>query len=43
MPAPLKIFLSYAHPDADGVARIYQQLKDRGYKPWLDREEPLRR
>lgn len=41
MPEPLKIFLSYAHADSDGVGRIYQQLKDRGYRPWLDREDIL--
>ena len=41
MSEPPKIFLSYAHADADGVGRIYQQLKDRGYKPWLDHEDLL--
>jgi TIR domain len=41
MPEPVRIFLSYAHADGDGVGRIYQQLKDRGYKPWADREDIL--
>ena len=41
MPELVKIFLSYAHADGDGVGRIYQHLKERGYKPWLDREDIL--
>lgn len=41
MPEPVKIFLSYAHADGDGVGRIYQHLKERGHKPWLDREDIL--
>ena len=39
MAEPVKIFLSYAHADKEGVLRIYQRLKDKGYQPWLDDED----
>ena len=41
MPDPVRIFLSYAHADGEAVVKMYRQLKERGYKPWLDSEDIL--
>lgn len=34
-PGP-RIFLSYARPDEDQVARLYERLAEAGYRPWMD-------
>lgn len=37
----LKIFLAHASEDKDAVTRLYHQLKEKGYQPWLDKEDLL--
>lgn len=37
----LRIFLAHASEDSKAVARLYHRLKERGYNPWLDKEDLL--
>lgn len=37
----LRIFLAHAKEDEPAVIRLYQQLKAKGYHPWLDKEDLL--
>ena len=37
----LKIFLAHAKEDKKIVTDLYYRLKEKGYKPWLDKEELL--
>ena len=36
---PMKIFLSYGHPENDICLRIRDALKERGHLPWIDQEK----
>ena len=40
-PRPLKVFLSYAHADADAVRALYNRLVADGVDAWLDKEKLL--
>jgi hypothetical protein len=33
-----RVFISYAREDFDSAKRLYQELKDAGAEPWLDKE-----
>jgi len=35
------IFLCYAHEDEQKVSEIYHKLKEKGFNPWLDKEDLL--
>jgi len=37
----IKIFISYASADLEKVRQLYQDLKEAGFQPWLDREDLL--
>lgn len=37
----LRIFLCHSSADKPAVRELYQQLKDKGFDPWLDEEEIL--
>jgi hypothetical protein len=39
--AKAQIFLSYARPDEERVAQLYQKLSDAGFKPWMDTQDIL--
>ncbi len=39
MPTSRRIFLAHAHEDKDQVLRLYDDLKARGYDPWLDKKD----
>ena len=36
-----KVFLSYAREDEEQVRRLYRQLTEAGFDPWLDKEDIL--
>lgn len=36
---PMKLFLSYGHPEIEIVQRIERALKERGHKVWIDTSE----
>ena len=36
-----KIFISYARADCEGARRLYDDLRARGLKAWLDTEDLL--
>jgi formylglycine-generating enzyme len=36
-----KIFISYAHEDSEIAERLYNDLKNEGFSPWLDKESLL--
>jgi TIR domain len=38
---PIQIFLCHASEDKAAVEAIYDRLKALGYKPWLDKKDPL--
>lgn len=37
----IKVFISYAHEDANSADRLYNDLKNAGLEPWLDKESLL--
>ena len=39
--AKAQVFLSYARPDEEEVAKLYQELSDAGFKPWMDTKDIL--
>jgi hypothetical protein len=39
--ATAQIFLSYAREDREKVEQLYQDLRDAGFKPWMDTKEIL--
>jgi hypothetical protein len=41
MPTMTQVFLSYAHEDTPEVERLYHQLSEAGYKPWMDKQDIL--
>ena len=41
MPEPKKIFISYAREDSESAEKIYGDLKQHGFEPWLDEENLL--
>ncbi len=36
-----RIFISYAHEDKEEALRLYDQLLDRGFAPWIDKRDLL--
>ena len=34
-----QIFLSYAREDLEVLVQLYEDLTNRGFKPWLDKKE----
>ena len=38
---PRRIFVSYAREDFDQVEPLYEALKKRGHKPWMDKKDML--
>ena len=32
------VFISYAREDSEAAKRLYQELKNAGFIPWLDKE-----
>lgn len=36
---PDRTFLSYTHPDADKVTALAERLRERGVRPWRDRDD----
>lgn len=41
MEAKARIFLSYAREDREKVEKLYQQLSDAGFRPWMDTKDIL--
>jgi tetratricopeptide (TPR) repeat protein len=39
--ATAQVFLSYARGDEEKVEKLYQQLSDAGFKPWMDKKDIL--
>jgi hypothetical protein len=39
--APVRIFLSYTRADQAHVERLYQQLCQAGFTPWMDTKDLL--
>jgi serine/threonine protein kinase len=39
--ATAQIFLSYAREDREKVEKLYQDLSDAGFKPWMDKKDIL--
>ncbi|NET49292.1 MAG: toll/interleukin-1 receptor domain-containing protein, partial [Merismopedia sp. SIO2A8] len=35
MPEPVKVFLSYVESDRDIVSKLYTDLKNAGFSPWM--------
>jgi hypothetical protein len=41
VPAPARIFLSYARPDREKVENLYRRLSGAGFHPWMDTHDLL--
>jgi hypothetical protein len=40
-PANTAVFISYAREDSDSAERLYNELKNAGFKPWLDKHNVI--